>query len=320
MPQQAKRVPATTASGRPVKKTADVVDLPRAARWRTETVLAELTAATGVRLTDEGRCRGGQIGACYVRWPDGHRAVLTCLPSEHADWAYRGSELAEIARAASVPAPRYELIAELPSVTAIVQELLPGFPPNGVNRRTVESMIEINGRLRGLLADWDGPPAAPLYLRTDGPGFCLHQPMSRYDGSTARLLSAIESAGTDLPPDLAGDDVTHFDFHLENVLVDATGTVTGVVDWDGAARAEGSLDLMTLRFDLARRAPELGRWVGGLLAKSAPYEVWLASWAHMSLRLVDWAIRELTAEDVSAWVRVATEVLEESDVVPPVGG
>jgi hypothetical protein len=34
-----------------------------------------------------------------------------------------------------------------------------------------------------------------------------------------------------------------------------------------------------------------------------------ACWAHISLRLVDWAIRELTAADVSAWVQVAADLM-----------
>ncbi len=40
----------------------------------------------------------------------------------------------------------------------------------------------------------------------------------------------------------------------------------------------------------------------------------------MSLRLVDWAIRELTADEVSAWLRVAAEVREENYSVPPCAG
>jgi hypothetical protein len=39
----------------------------------------------------------------------------------------------------------------------------------------------------------------------------------------------------------------------------------------------------------------------------------------MSLRLVDWVIREQTADDVSAWLRVAAEVRAELDSVPPSG-
>jgi hypothetical protein len=279
-------------------------------------VLAELAAATGVRLTAEGWCPGGEVGACYVRWPDGHRSVLTCLPPDRPAWAYQGAELAGIARAAGVPAPRYELIAELPSVTAAVQELLPGTPPAAVTRQTVMSMVQVNSRLRGLLAGRADLPPASLYLRTDGPGFCLHGPMASYDQRTAALLGQIEEAGAELPEHLAGDDLVHFDFHPGNMLVDRAGALTGLVDWDGAARADGTLDLMTLRFDLARRAPDLGRWLGGLLMGSASEPVRLACWAHMSLRIVDWAIRELNSDEVSAWLRVAAEVAAENGAVP----
>jgi hypothetical protein len=320
MPQRGRRVLPTTDPGQQRTEVTGQADLPRAARWDASAVLTELAAAAGVRLTEDGRPPGGQIGACYVRWPDGHRSVLTCLPPELLAWAHRSAELAGIARSAGVAAPRYELVAQLSDFVAIVQELLPGAAPVTIGRRTVESMVELNGRLRGLLADRADLPMASLYLRTDGPGFCLHGPMADYDRRTARLLAAIEAVGAELPELLAGDDVVHFDFHPENVLVDSSGTVTGVVDWDGAARANGALDLMTLRFDLARRAPDLGRWVAGLLSESAAPTVMLACWAHMSLRLVDWVIREQTADDVSAWLRVAAEVRAEIDSVPPSGG
>jgi Ser/Thr protein kinase RdoA (MazF antagonist) len=316
MPEHGRLVPAITDPARQQPQTTRKADLPRAARWNPPAVLAALAAATGVRLTEEGRPPGGQIGACYVRWPDGHRSVLTCVPAEHRASAHQGAELARIARAAGVPAPGYELVAELPGVVAVVQELLPGIAPTTVTRSTVESMVELNGRLRGLLSRRAGLPMASLYLQADGPGFCLHGPMAGYDGRTARLLAEIEAAGAQLPEHLAGDDLVHFDFHPGNVLIDQAGTVTGVVDWDGAARAHGALDLMTLRFDLARRAPDLGRWLGAVLRESATPAVWLGCWAHMSLRIVDWAIREWTADEVSAWLRVAAQVRGENCSVP----
>ena len=71
-----------------------------------------------------------------------------------------------------------------------------------------------------------------------------------------------------VPECLTGDGLVHYDFHPENVLVDARGTVTGIVDWDAASRGNGDFDLYTLRFDLARRAPALGRWLGGLLREA----------------------------------------------------
>jgi Ser/Thr protein kinase RdoA (MazF antagonist) len=99
--------------------------------------------------------------------------------------------------------------------------------------------------------------------------------MARYSRRTARLLGAIEDAGAAVPEHLAGDDLPHFDFHPENVLVDASGAVTGVVDWDGASRSNGVLDLMTLRFDLAHRRSRSRRHrrrpaVAGLLGAHEP--------------------------------------------------
>ena len=277
---------------------------PRVARLDVAAAVAQLRDTAGVRLEVEGPCPGGQVGAAYVRWPDGRRSVLTTRPPGSAAAAQRTEALLAVGRAHGVPAPRYELVQELPGATAVVQELLPGSAPAAPSRRTIESMIEVNQRCRNILADRDDP-APSLYLREDGPGFCLHGPLADYDQRTARLLAEIEEVGAAVPEHLAGTDLVHFDFHPENVLVDGAGTVTGVVDWDGAGRSHGYFDLFTLRFDLARRAPDLGRWLAGQLQGTAPDDVVLACWAHMSLRLVDWVIRHFTAPYVTTWLGVA---------------
>jgi hypothetical protein len=282
-----------------------VPKFPRVTRLDAGTVLSQLAEATGILLADDGACPGGHVGACYVRWPDGHRSVLTLAPQGGARAVRRTEPLLAAARAHGVPAPRYELVAELPSAAAIVQELLPGSPPAVTGRRTVESMIEVNGRCHGILAGRDDLPIPSLYLRADGPGYCQHGPLAHYDRRTARLLAEVEEIGAAVPEQLAGDDLVHLDFHPENVLVDAAGAVTGVVDWDGAGRGNGYLDLVTLRFDLARRAPDLGRWLAELMRGAAPDDVVLACWAHMSLRLVDWSIRHYTASYVTTWLDVA---------------
>ncbi len=285
-----------------------LANFPRVARIDVGLMLRELAEATGIALTDEGPCPGGQVGAAYVRWPDGHRSVLTCQPAGNLARVRQEAELLVIGRAHGVPAPRYELTAELPSAIAIIQELLPGKRPVAVDRPIVESMVEMNSRCRGLLAHRAGPVMPSLYLCADGPGFCLHQPLARYDRRTARLLADIEEIGALVPESLGGDDLVHLDFHPENVLVNDEGTVTGVVDWDGAAAGNGDFDLYTLRFDLALRAPDLGRWLGVRLRRAMAQDVAQACWAHMSLRLVDWSIRHLTAADVQAWLDVAAEL------------
>jgi len=309
MPREGQGVPVSDGPatiGRPANSRDHY---PRAARWQTAIVLAQLADVAGVVLADAGRCRGGQIGASYVRWPDGHMSVLTARPPGELAEARRIESLTAAGRAAGVPAPRYELIAELPSATVIVQELLPGTAPATISQQLVADMVEVNQRCRGLLADRTDVPAPSLYLRTDGPGFCLHSAMASYDAQAARLLGAIQEIGAAEPDCLDGIDLAHYDFHPENVLVAASGRICGVVDWDGASRSDGAFDLFTLRFVLARIAPELGRWVGGLLQQTAAPDVLRVCWAHMSLRLIDWSIRELTAADVRAWVQVAADLM-----------
>jgi hypothetical protein len=210
-----------------------------------------------------------------------------------------------MSHAHGVPAPRYELMEQLPSGVVIVQELLPGHPPLKPGRRTIESMVEVNHACRTLLAERHDLSAPSLYLRADGPGFCLHEPLARYDGRTRLLLDAIEEIGVAAPEHLPGEDLVHFDFHPGNILVHSSGTVTGVVDWDAATRSNGDFDLITLRFYLARHAPDLSRWVGGLLRGLVSDDVAQASWAHLSLRQIDWSIRHHSPADTSAWLHIA---------------
>ena len=61
----------------------------------------------------------------------------------------------------------------------------------------------------------------------------------------------------------------------------------------------------------------LGRLVGGILRESVPEPVRFACSAHLSLRMADWAIRELSAADVTTWLRIAAEVRHENGLVPP---
>jgi hypothetical protein len=267
----------------------------RAPRLDAARVSRRLAELTGVRLAVEGPCGGGEIGAAYVRWPDGRRGVLTV--------GNAGSEpLVALARAAGLPVPRYELAADVDGTFVVVAEVVPGAAPVVVDRALVEEMVELNGRMAGLLSGRPRPPV-PLYLRSSGPGFCRHEPLAGYDRRTARLLAWVREVGTER--DTAdGDDLVHMDYHPDNVLVH-NGRISGVVDWDGAGRGDRYFDLVTLRFDLGRRAPELTGWLDGLLRDAVPADRLRAYWAHMSLRLVDWTIRHYGPDRVERWLSIA---------------
>jgi aminoglycoside phosphotransferase (APT) family kinase protein len=268
---------------------------PRTARLDAPRMVTRIAEITGVRLTLEGPCPGGEVGAAYVRWPDGRRSVLS---EGHS----RTGELLDLARAAGVPTARQELSAHIDGARVVVQQRLPGTPPDTADTALIAAMLQVNDRLAGLLADRPDVAPVDLYLTTDGPGFCLHRPLAEHSRRTARLLDWVHDVGATAPP-CAGDDLVHLDYHPANTLIDGN-RLTGVVDWDGAARGDRHLDLVTLRFDLTHRAPHLTPLIDERLAAADPALI-RAYWAHMSLRQVDWSIRHHDEQTVDRWLTIA---------------
>jgi aminoglycoside phosphotransferase (APT) family kinase protein len=99
--------------------------------------------------------------------------------------------------------------------------------------------------------------------------------------------------------------VVHGDFHHENLLAQG-GRLTGVVDWDGAGRGDHRLDLVTLRFGLRPdNSTAAARARLDAVVDQLPGDVLTPAWAHMSLRMADWAIRHFDPADVSYWLDLA---------------
>jgi hypothetical protein len=268
---------------------------PKSARLDAPRLIDRIADITGVRLTLEGPCPGGEVGGAYVRWPDGRRSVLT-------EGRPRTGALLDLARSAGVPTARYELSAHIDGARVVVQQRLPGRPPAVIDADLVHSMIALNLGLTRVLTSYPAAPTGQLYLNTDGPGFCQHQPLRDHSRRSARLLDWIHEVG-DSAADTGGDDLVHFDYHPGNVLVSA-GRISGIIDWDGAARGDRRFDLVTLRFDLAWRAPHLTGPLDERLSALGP-DRFRAYWAHMSLRQVDWSIRHHDTETVDRWLTIA---------------
>jgi hypothetical protein len=274
---------------------------PRSARLDAPKVIERIADITGVRLVLEGPCPGGEVGAAYVRWPDGRRSVLT-------EGRSRAGQLLDLARAAGVPTARYELSAHVDGARIVVQQRLPGTPPADVDAALVQMMLALNERLAGLLAGrWDVPPV-DLYLDAAGPGFCLHEPLTEHSPRTARLLDWVHEVGRSAP-DLDEDyDLVHLDYHPGNVLVSGN-RISGVIDWDGARRGDRHFDLVTLGFHLYGHAPHLTGPIDERLATANP-DRRRAYWAHMSLRQVDWSIRHHDEQTVDRWLTVAEQGMD----------
>lgn len=271
-----------------------------------------LNEVHGLGLTYDGPAGGGNVGAGFVTGPDGRRFGLTWQPDTAAGRHREVADLVRIARARGVPAPRYERVLQVGADVAVLQERLPGSPPKRATQELVDAMAAVNERCRGALAGRDDVAPAQLYLRRSGPGFCLHEPLREYDAHTRRLLTRIREIGAVSPTALSGHDLVHLDYQPANVLVDASGALTGIVDWDGAARGDADLDLVVLLFGLHSTGGSPATIAGleeRLRTRVAP-GLLRAYWAHMSLRSVDWAIRHHGPDEVRAWLRLAASGLD----------
>ncbi|MFF2852538.1 phosphotransferase [Streptomyces sp. NPDC058001] len=271
-------------------------------------VVDALRVQTGVSLTLEGACPGGQVGAAYVRWADGHRSVLKWRPHGSVEEMRAGPlVVTEVLRLAGYPAPAAELVAQVGDAVVVVQELLPGRKIEHLGQSELDQILHLNQLQADRLVGRAEVPAMELYLRDDGVGYCLHEPLRRHNRRSAALERWIAAVGADHPARLAGDDAVHQDFHPGNMLT-AGRLVTGVVDWDGASRGDRRFDLVTLRFGVhaAETGPGVTERLDAII-DSVPEEVLRPAWAHMSLRMVDWAIRHFSPAEVENWMDLAEQ-------------
>lgn len=297
------------------------------AKLDVQQLLREVNERSGAGLTFVGQAAAGEVGAGFVRWPDGREGVLT-RGFGSLDALRRTARVLDAARSGGLPVPQYQLLTEVTDGVGVVQERLAGRPPAVVDRGLLEAMIALTDRFAGLAVDL---PVPSMYLLESGPGFCLHESLERYDDRTRRLLDWVREVGRDEPSGMKGDDLVHLDFHTGNVLVDDNGALTGIVDWDGIGRGDRLFGLVTLRFDAETqlrfdaatrlrfdaetqsrfddahsrlRAADLD-WFDELLDDALDPAVLRLYWAHMSLRLVDWSIRHHTPADTTRWLDFA---------------
>jgi hypothetical protein len=278
-----------------------VGDWQRVERLDADWAAAEVARVAGVKLVVEGPCGGGEVGAAFVRWEDGRRSVLKWRPGVELEEFERGPlAVVEVLRTEGYPAPRTELAVQVGTAVVTVQELMPGAIVERLTHGLLDQIIELNALQAGRLKGSD-IEQLPTYLREDGPGFCLHGPLREFSSRTAELERRISAVDAEV---LAGDDALHVDFHPGNLL-QTGGRITGVIDWDGAGRGHRGFDLVTLRFGVKGPDDVVARL--DTLLDELPYDVLRVSWAHMSLRMVDWAIRHFPAGEVDAWVDLAEQ-------------
>ncbi|MGC4192837.1 MAG: phosphotransferase [Thermomicrobiales bacterium] len=280
-------------------------------------VIESIRQRHGYEIALLGRADAGEVGAAFVRLPDGRDCVLT-LSGEPIDRIRVTASALDRARAAGLPVPTYDLLIDLSGRTAIFQQRLPGTPPTRVDDRLIAGMIDTVATFTNLMEDSLDVPILDLYLDRSGPGFCLHETLDAYSEETRSLLTAIRTIGRQTSTLAPGSDLVHADFHPGNVLTDADNVITGLVDWDGMCRGDRHFCLVTLLFDLGWGSHFSNRYAtlgpdaeSRILAQLAQLDrtVLQQYWAHMSLRLVDWSIRHHTPAEVNHYMAMARRVI-----------
>jgi Ser/Thr protein kinase RdoA (MazF antagonist) len=288
----------------------------------TADALAALQRETGRGYTEVEPLRGGAVShATVVADADGGRVVLKWWrpaegESDSLAWLQRAARRVEVLRARGYPAPAYEVVAERDGILLVVQELLPGRPPEKVTPAHVEQLVALNALQRGTQLDdpeWGAYLVGTLLHGAEG--YCRHEPMLAHSAAAAGLLERIIAVGNATEAaSLPSADLAHLDFHHLNVLVDGS-MVTGVIDCEGIRPGDRVFDLVTLLFcseegGLERAAQErLWRDIRGMREPA----VLRAYLAHMALRLASWSIVHHDPATAERWIAHGDRWLDRSD-------
>jgi hypothetical protein len=251
------------------------------------------------------RAEAGQSehGAWFGTAPDGAPAVLKWFPDETVADRYAVLLPAlDVLRSRGVPVPHYPFVGTVDGWTLSAQRVLPGRPwepAEGHGARVappqlVDQVIECVSAEAGILA----PPPAPshrpwgefiVHTVTAGEdGWAMHEPLRTWNERTAALLEHIEAVG-------AGADtawfptngLVHLDLHTGNLLARDDGSLTGIIDWEGACGGDHRFDLAAFAFDLDGAGQQIWDRVEALIEPRL-LRVYVA---HLALKCTDWAIR-----------------------------
>ncbi|MEQ4208876.1 phosphotransferase [Actinopolymorpha sp. B9G3] len=269
------------------------------------TLVAEINKRTGLGVVVTGMADQGETGgAVFVRWPDGHDGVVTRAYDAGLHTMRRTAEVLSMLRGQGLPVPRHELVVQLDNgVVGVVQERLPGTPPHRTDADMINAVLAMNERFAGQLTSRPDVPVPPLHLRHSGPEFPRHETLAGYNDRSRRLLKIIREVGAAPVHEMTGDDLVHTDYTIPNVLIDDSGKITGVVDWNfGVARGDRHFGLIKLRFDLAwaRLDPTGGHngvqqeaidHLDNYLDATLEPDLLRMYWAHWTLTMLHWTIR-----------------------------
>ena len=272
----------------------------------------------GIKLRFLEYCEGAGSGsgACRVADQAGHVFFLSAIPGDEANRAQHARSMTVLERLWSMghPAPHYEQVVDLGDLLVIIQTEAQGVPPTRITRSLVDRLLELLSDRASLMGEDSDAGPLSLYLLEEGPS---HDSLRKYSDRTRQVLDWIRGVGDFYGDTLAGPGAVHFDYQPGNVLVhpNRPDEVTAIVDWGGAVASSGGFDMVTLAwssFGPVEREVGVDDYLWRLV-RQLPEPILVPSWAHLSLRLIYWAIRN-RPESLGHWLQVSERLSGEARI------
>jgi hypothetical protein len=223
-------------------------------------------------------------GAWFATAPGGAPVVLKLFPDETVAERYAVllPALDEL-RSRGVPVPEYpQRVAEC--VAAMAGVACPLLPPD--------------------LLPWGASVVHTLTVGVDG--WAMHEPMRTGGRRSAAVLDRVQAVGADCDAAwFPADGIVHLDLHTDNMLAAEDGTLTGIIDWEGACAGDPRFDLVRFAYDLDGHDRPVWDVVE---ATGIEPHVLRAYVAHHALRCTSWQIHHRT-DDVPRQLDRAERVL-----------
>ena len=230
--------------------------------WAPAAVIEEVNARTGSGLVLTGIADqvGGTSSAAFVAWPDGRAAAMTRTRTRLPIMRQTATVLNDVRRR-GLPVPEHQLVVELADgYVVVVQERLPGRHVDALDAATSAAFVAMNNRFAELLRDHpEVPPPRAFPDGTTGYG-AFERTVGQLGGRGRRLLERLLEVDGGRPFRMTGDDLVHTDYTPGNVLFDAAGNVSGVVDWNaGVARGDRRYALLQMQSGMNQIDAELAQ-------------------------------------------------------------
>ncbi|MEV6273568.1 phosphotransferase [Kribbella sp. NPDC051936] len=230
--------------------------------WAPAAVIEEVNARTGSGLVLTGIADqvGGTSSAAFVAWPDGRAAAMTRTRTRLPIMRQTATVLNDVRRR-GLPVPEHQLVVELADgYVVVVQERLPGRHVDALDSTTSAAFVAMNNRFADLLRDHPRVPR-PRAFPGGRTGYgAFERTVGQLGGRGRRLLERLLEADGGQPFRMTGDDLVHTDYTPGNVLFDADGNVSGVVDWNsGVARGDRRYALLQMQSDMNQIDAELAQ-------------------------------------------------------------